>query len=466
MSDDKTLELLIKLGVIGKDDVVAANQLLAESRKGTEQMATAEKEATAATEHGLESKRELRRILFDVGNVVAPGAGRALMELAVGPIGAVLALTMAFEALRKKIEDTEKQADDLDAKEFTAHQNAIAAVRQAWIDAGTELQKYDIAVAEAGQSKDPAADRLKRIQEVSAAETAAHLKRMEELDKEAIAYLRAHGASPKVIAQTEEAQRRQMDAAKDAAAQRSIDQIKADIAERQQTQPFYDASAAAAKDRSAAADARLKRANQDKQAGDDALSGGVLDRKISAAQAVLDRKQADLKTAVAGMGPAGLSGAGKEALDTMRDETAKAQQALDGAIAEKERAQRGLDAANAAIAQATQEKTAADAERARVEAAGRENSARITQEQNEVQTKTAVLGQNQTDQAKEDILHSPAGRLPYTFEQLAKATGRSNEQIETLLKNIIEHHTSLNAVLNMMAGQVAQLMAEHRLTKD
>ncbi len=327
MSDDKTLELLIKLGVMGKEDAQALNDLLAEAQTGTGKLAETEKEASNETERGLfvtAKERQLTRIIS-------------------------------------------------------------------------------------------AAERLKHIQEISAAETAAHLKRLEELDRESIAWMRSHGASPEAIALAEEARRRELDAAKDAAAHPSIDQ----------RQSNFDAAAQAENERVARADAALKQANLDKQGATDALSGTAPGEKNSEAR----------------------------------------QRALDSAKSENERNQEAPDAANYAVTNTAQEKTVAEAARVRVESAGKENAGRLTTGTEEVRTKTAVQSQIERDQAAEDILRAQAGRLPYAFEQLATVTGKTHAQIETILNQLLDYHANTNEVLNALAGRLAQLIAEHQLTK-
>ena len=87
---DKTLKLLIELGVVGKDDARAAQQLLKETTDSTQEAAKAtaalgdsEKETGGKAEHAGISHRALNRTLGELNRVV-PGLGTALEFLAHG----------------------------------------------------------------------------------------------------------------------------------------------------------------------------------------------------------------------------------------------------------------------------------------------------------------------------------------------------------------------------------------------
>jgi len=260
-----------------------------------------------------------------------------------------------------------------------------------------------------------AAERLQCLREVAAAETAAHRKRLEELDKEAIAWMRAHGASPEAIAQAEEARRRELAAAEAAPAHRSMDQ----------RQSGFDVTYQAENERKAQAGAALKPANLDKPGATGALSGPALNEGVSQTR----------------------------------------QKELGDAMSEKERSQKALEAASRAVTDAAHEKTVTEAGRESVASAGRKNAGRSTTGTEEVRTQTAVQSQTERGEVAEVILRTQAGRLPYAFEQLASATGKTHAQIEAILRQILAQQRTFNDTVNGMAGQLAQLIAEHQLTK-
>jgi len=164
-----------------------------------------EKSGEAAAEAGL-SHRELHKVFLDIGNVSAPGAGRAIGELAYGPVGAALALVGAFELLRKNIEDVEKQEDEINEHELTEHQKSIDDLQQSWINTKKALGDYFAALDTAGTEKDPTKKELENIRAITDAKLEAAKKEIEALGKIEIARLRANGASKEQI---EDAQERQ-----------------------------------------------------------------------------------------------------------------------------------------------------------------------------------------------------------------------------------------------------------------
>ena len=64
---DKTLELLIKLGVVGKADVEAANDLLLKTTK------TSNEALDESTEKWKSSRREIREVGNEIGRVTGIG---------------------------------------------------------------------------------------------------------------------------------------------------------------------------------------------------------------------------------------------------------------------------------------------------------------------------------------------------------------------------------------------------------
>jgi hypothetical protein len=188
--------------------------------------------------------------------------------------------------LTSSLQAVDQAADDLNHQDFNAHRAAIQNVQAAWVNARLELLQYAAAVANAGQDKDPAATRLRQIQEISAAQTGAYVQELEALQKIQIAWLKAHPAqfSPDEIASAQESNRREIESVKDAAANQSIAQIRDDLFRRQQRQSDYDDAVAAEIGRVYRAVDALAQANRDKRGATDADAGGVLDRKISAAQ--------------------------------------------------------------------------------------------------------------------------------------------------------------------------------------
>jgi hypothetical protein len=334
------------------------------------------KNGKAAEESGL-SHRELRRVLSDIGNVAAPGAGRALGELAFGPVGAALALVSAFEMLRKKLDEVDKEFENLNAEQLEEHRKSVEEVWTAWDTAKQELLKYDEAVKQAGKEKDGSAERLKMIQTISAAQTEANLKEFDERQKVYLLVLKTRGASAEQIAAAKEQGRAARDQIVESAANRSLDNIQADIDRRKDRQSDFDSTAAAEQNRVARADVALDQAN-------DAKAKATDPKAAAAAQAAVDKALAELDKWKA------INKADRVPVEHDLEHQRIAQANYDTAAATVARQKSAEDAANKAISAATAEKNAAEEALHRVTEAGTSNASTITRESREVETGRAV----------------------------------------------------------------------------
>lgn len=129
---DKTLKLLIDMQVIGKDDVVAANQLLAETGKAAGKSThEAGEEVKLFSTHG----SEMKKIMHEMA-AVSPGLGLAL-KAAFHPqnIGMVALLMViqgimqAVEEHKKKVEELAKAQTELTVAVWDAQRDAIGSAR-------------------------------------------------------------------------------------------------------------------------------------------------------------------------------------------------------------------------------------------------------------------------------------------------------------------------------------------------
>jgi len=147
---DKTLKLLIELGVIGKADAQAANDLLAETRATAGQtsgavadLGNAEKKTAEEAEHLHLNHRALHQIMHLIGNETAPEMGHALAGALYGPIGIALAVGYAFEALRKNIADTNAELDKMGEKAAEAYADVKANLFDALIKEEFSTENVD-----------------------------------------------------------------------------------------------------------------------------------------------------------------------------------------------------------------------------------------------------------------------------------------------------------------------------------
>lgn len=402
---DNTLKLLIELGVIGQADAEAANKLLEESKAATaglseeakrsqqplSQLEDNLKKGGRAAEEAALSHRELKTGLLDIGNIAAPGAGRALMKLSMDPIDAALALVDVYEMVRKKIEEVDKQEEELNAKELATHLANIASVTKAWDDARQGSEKYAIAVKAAGQDKDPASTRLKEIKEISAAQTESILKEIEMLGQLRVARLKANGGSPDEIAKAEQDTKDAETRVKDAAANRSLDQIQKDIDARKERQSDFDSTAAAEQNRVARADIAVDSAKANLATASPENVKMASDA-LDAAQAAWDKIKDLPDTITTTFGTM---------LNPDKPNGGKTEKAnLDAAQGEEERLKKAAELATAQLAAANAEKIAADAALAKVNLAGESNKAKIREETEEVKIGRAVQAEKEKGEAE------------------------------------------------------------------
>lgn len=207
---------------------------------------------------------------------------RALSELAAGPIGAARALVDAYGALRDQLQEVDQQAEALNAEQLEAHRAAVEALKTAWINNAVAWQKYSDAIQDAGEGRDPLAAQLKLIQEVSAAHTAAHLKRVQELQAEQILRMKAQGATESQIRVQAEANRRENEGIQNTSEHEAQERIQHDIDERKKIQPGL---VAAAKGTAAKATAAQQQLEQAHQAHQDARHAGAQDAAEKKAKA-------------------------------------------------------------------------------------------------------------------------------------------------------------------------------------
>lgn len=167
---DKTLELLIKLGVIGKEDAQAANDLIKETSADMGVLTVTQSQANEITKAGGEEMgkfsikgREFHEIVSHLNRIV-PGLGTAMkgvsaasegMLLSIGPLLiAVLSLDVATESWKGHQEEAKQKADALTA--------SLDKQRQAFRDANEEQKKYNEELAKAGRPQNEIIDQMER----------------------------------------------------------------------------------------------------------------------------------------------------------------------------------------------------------------------------------------------------------------------------------------------------------------
>jgi len=133
MSDsaDSTLDVLIKLGVIGQQDVLSAQQLLQEMKSATPGMGGTgtnlprDAEIAIDATKGQNLKLEDSSRLFAGINGILPGIGHGLPALFEGPIGTAILLASATLEVKRRLKDYHVGRHKAGGPATSVHQSAI-----------------------------------------------------------------------------------------------------------------------------------------------------------------------------------------------------------------------------------------------------------------------------------------------------------------------------------------------------
>lgn len=341
---------------------------------------------TGAAIQGLEiSGRGLRTVFNTLGRVTFPGLGRAMSAIRFGPIVAMaVAAGAALMYFKGKLKEVNEELDKLNAKELAEHEGNVSKIKEAWDNARQEIIKYKQAVKDAGEDKDPAATRLKLIQEVSKAQTEANIKELEERQKIYIEWLKVNGGTAAQIASAEQAGKDTVNAVRDASANRSVKQIQDDIEGRKNRQSDFDDAVTGGTFKATNAGNALDFATGDRnrlREGADSLAKDA------------QKKQDALDKLLGDRAAAGEWAPETPEIKASRDEQEKKPRE------ELERANSYVTQSQARIAELEKqipileaEKIQADAALSRAKSAGVGNSSRITQEEGEVKSQMAMEG--------------------------------------------------------------------------
>ena len=380
-------------------------------------------ESAAAAESGI-SHRELRKVLTDIGNTAAPGAGRAMGELAMGPLGAALALLSAYELLKKSLDDDSEAADKL-AEELAKPDTAgIKGVQEAWDTATKSYGEYLAKLKNAGADNDPIKTEIDRAKELTVAKLEAQKKIQEAMgDKAGAAYTqesidKTKGSSG-LIAEQDQREKAQK-VLEQKASEASVAQMQADKK---------------AKDDAA----RLDKARAITDPNSDA--GKALQKKIDEAGERVEqaKKMDDVTTTTSPTGGVVVTDNTAAKAKAISDAT-NDQQAAQREYASQKKIKEDLEASEI---QRDKDKAEADQNASNTEAAATENKKRLTQ----------LPGEIKQDSAKEDIeahttkvteiLNEHGGQQNKTLQDLAKSAGYSQAAALATVERIIAGQDTL-----------------------
>ena len=152
-----------------------------------------------------ESHHELHRLLHAIGNDAVPGIGQAFSALAMGPLGAVVALATAVEFVRGKIAETNKQLDEMAATASRAFGGGdwLTDYVNAAAQAATATADLEAAMKKAADAGDPVKNKYDAEAKAIQSTVAALKAKLEAEEQADLLAARKSGASPDVIAATE-----------------------------------------------------------------------------------------------------------------------------------------------------------------------------------------------------------------------------------------------------------------------
>jgi len=427
---DNQLDILVKLGVIGKEDVKAVNDLMAETKQTTDKVS--ESTETANKHHGE------TRLVFTELNKIVPGLGHAMHAAFAGPLGPIILLGIAIKETQDKLKEYNAELDKVTESEVAEHQANIDRVKTAWTNAAVELGKYYAALETAGGEKDPIKKQLENIRAVTDAQLDSSKKIVEALGKQELAYARAHGGSPEQIAAIEERIRRETEGID---ARKEYGDGLGELKQEQQTRAAQDAPLKAAAEKALAESARAKDNFEDNEA-ERANLESQLNPTTEAGQARLKKEQeAEAKLERAKNLPAGtMSGGTAPAVDNSIQNA----RMVKAAEEEIERNRKEREAIEKRLAQTAAEvtplETAAESAQKKATAAtgkSETNRARLNELPEEIDQAGKVESAKQHGREVVDAINTHGGKTNQSLGELAAAVKLTEQQKLNIVAGIL-----------------------------
>ena len=416
---DKTLKLLLEMGVVGREDVKAANDLLGETKDTTKDF-TKETDKSAEATQGFNVQGRAQYLLFSEMNRLLPGLGTAMHATFAGPLAPIILVGVAIAAAKSALSEYNAELDKLGEDAAAGHAEAIAAIRDAWSSVEDGMSKYFVDLGAAARDKDPTSTLIKNLKALQEEQFKVEIEQMKLLGRP----------------QTE------IDAAKDEHDRKTVALLQEErslrVADLANAQFAIDKD----KERAALADARVKsHADELKKLQDENAPGGKPTGELEAAQRRLKQLQDQWLFSPTAQA-VGITSAAE--MEQHQKEIAAAQEDVNRIEAQRRRRQKQLED------EAQAEKTAkaeADKKLADDEARAVAAQTRITE------------------------LSGPAGEIVQTGlrEHVEEAGRKASETIEdakTMIKNHVDLFGSLAATFkyyNTHAGSMnAEVEALHR----
>ncbi|HXI73447.1 MAG TPA: hypothetical protein VNN22_24150 [Verrucomicrobiae bacterium] len=224
-----------------------------------------------AAEHSHVSHKALHLLLKQIGEASAPGAGHALAALAMGPIGALIALATIANEIKKHIDEISEATEKLNEEQLAEHQANVASLKQLWDDAKISLGKYQSDMMHVGEDNDPIKTAIAREKELEAARIEGSKNAIEMAGREEEAYIRrnaakndlTHAEMEEKIRQSKEATADKLRALETAKPAGDLALLQAELDKRKQDREPLAAREAAAEGPAIAARQKLQAAQKE-----------------------------------------------------------------------------------------------------------------------------------------------------------------------------------------------------------
>jgi hypothetical protein len=470
MSIDR--EYKIRVGIVA--DNSGAQQSSAALKDVGESATKAGDEAEHAAHGMFESHHEVHKLLHAIGNDAVPGMGRAFAALAMGPMGAIIAVATAVEFVKTKIEETNRALDVMQENSAKAWGNNdwLTGYVNASQEAAAESERLEEAMRKAAS----AGDEVKNRYDAEAKAINAVVAAIKEKVK-------AEGGSDSQAAGAQAAAEQMLQAAR-----------QRELFERQQNQGTLTGTAQSKQTPASVIQTRAQR-EADLQAQEAALGKATSEintvandemrEKIESNKALLE----DSRKRYGNSDPLGLVKKMQEETDKLESESAEGRIAAAKARITELAAQVAKDKENAA-----QEKSALED----ASNAATENTKRIVELQKQIaeantaaQIKATSLSQLingigatadiktfektagvDTDAGAAAFVQkffASQGRLTHRqgtaedsqmvslLNAVLQQTQQSDQRVYSLLQDLIRHKGDINQALNALAQQTSQI---------
>lgn len=436
------------------------DESLDKAAEATEALAKAEETSAAAAEKSGISHKELVKVLSSLGDAVVPGLGRALSELAGGPIGAGLALITVYSQVKEQLDAVNEAADKLQSINLADHLANIKRVADNWDEAAKKMGDYYARLATAGSDSDPTKTQLDRTKKVTDAQFTSWRKITQAMGAQEVAALKAQGASPAQIQAAED--RTQSRLAAIDSQMESADGVGALIQEqtvRQNQKKQLDDHAKDARGKAnEAGDVFTKHQDELNKARKD-LNDPALGKAVEDATAKLDAAKDlpefyTISGGTSGAVPVDNRAARQSAINEAqgeRDSAVKAIQNLQDRIQELSRQ----------ITADEQNKKTAESNAKTAEDASVTNQARINQLPDEIKNARQVQDADDYGRNALAILNSHAANTNQSFGEMAATIGLTEQQKLNIITRILNHSMTMQQAWAGLENRLAQMEASH-----